>query len=135
MIVARLCAVALALLVCAWFALGIRQAHDTNKANALLSRSARVAARQAPQIEDLLRSAKTLNPDSNVSVLQARVADLEHQRPRAVRILEDVVRREPMNLTAWATLAILGPRSPGSVFLLAYRKLNELDPRTSVILH
>jgi hypothetical protein len=50
------------------------------------------------------RGARLLNPDTTADVGRAYVYWGAGRLPRAASILEDVVRREPSNLTAWAAL-------------------------------
>ena len=105
MLLARAAAASVGVLVCAWFTLGIRQAHDTNKVQSLVSSTNTLSAQQAGHADALLRAAGTLNPDSTVDLLRAVVALREHQQQRAVPIIEAVVGREPMNVEAWTLLA------------------------------
>lgn len=101
---------ALAVVVCAWFALGVRQAHDTDQATAIISSGARPSGAEARRAESLLHAAKELNPDSAVDVLRARLS-LEQGNPLLARtILERVVGREPRNALAWEWLALTWPR-------------------------
>jgi hypothetical protein len=101
------CAIA-ALAVCAWFALGAREAHEINRATSIvggLNGQQKLTAAEAAQARSLLSSAALLNPDQQVNVLRARVALLRNQRPLAVRILRGVVSAEPDNLAAWYGIA------------------------------
>ena len=99
----RVVLVAVALVACAWFALGIRQANQVDDAAAIVARPATPA--QARHAERLLRDAGTLNPDAHVEVLRGELALQEGDRDRAHRILSSVVAREPANLEAWVALA------------------------------
>jgi hypothetical protein len=101
------CAVA-ALAVCTWFALGVREAQEIDRATNIvggLQGQQKLTAPEAAQARSLLSSAAFLNPDQQVNVLRARVALLGNQRPLAVRILRGVVSSEPDNLAAWYGLA------------------------------
>jgi len=89
------------LVVCAWFALGIRQARDVDEATALLSQSAPLTAAQADHAASLLHTAGQLNPDAQVDVLRGQLAYDRGERGQAQQILGVVVRREPRNLVAW----------------------------------
>jgi len=104
---ARAGAVVAALVVAAWFGLGVRQAAGTDAARADVSRLERPTAAQARATRDALDRAGTLNPDLGVEVLRARFALQEGRRADARRILEDVVRREPDGLDGWAALAVV----------------------------
>ncbi len=96
---------ALALVMAAWFALGIRQAQNTNRASALVSPGARLTASQARKASDLLDAAGFLNPDRQVEVLRAELRADQGDLSGARRILKGVVRTEPQNLAAWLALA------------------------------
>jgi predicted Zn-dependent protease len=102
---ARLLTAALAIVASAWFGLGIRQAHDLARAQAIVSGANSLSARQAEHVESLLQSAGTLNPDQQVNLVLGEVAALRNQTPRAARIFSQVAHREPMNITAWVLLA------------------------------
>jgi predicted Zn-dependent protease len=95
----------LALAACAWFALGVVQARDTDQATAILSSQTQLSSARATHVRSLLASAGTLNPDLTVDELRGQLAALQHQPARAVAILVSVTRREPDNLDAWVALA------------------------------
>jgi hypothetical protein len=99
-----LCTVIVALVACLWFALDVRQAVDTSKAESIISQSGGLSAAQSAKAASLLRSARALNPDREVDILQGRLALEEHDPARARQILEAVVRDEPMNIEAWFQL-------------------------------
>jgi len=120
--------VALAAIVCAWFAIGIRQAHDTAKASSILSAGAPLNASQAAHVTALLRGAKLLNPDEQVAVLRGELAIRRNDLAAARNILRAVARAEPMNLQAWVWLAKASSNDP-STFLLALLHINQLEPR------
>lgn len=127
MLAARGILLALALVSCAWFGLGVHQARDTGRASDLLSGRSSLTRAQAAQVSSLLRSAGTLNPDSQVDLLRSELLLVSHQRGRAVRTLEDVVRREPMNAEAWVLLARAA--FPDAALLhRAVRHISALDP-------
>jgi predicted Zn-dependent protease len=96
---------AVAILVCAWFVLGIRQEHDLNRAQAIVSSANSLSAAQAAHVNSLLDAAGTLNPDQQVNLLRGDVAALRNQTPRAARIFQQVADREPMNINAWVLVA------------------------------
>ena len=106
--IARVLIACLGILACAWFALGIRQAHDINRVTTIvggLTGQQRLSAAQAAHANSLLDSAGGLNPDRTVDLLRARVALLRDDRPAATRILLGVVKSEPDNIDAWYGLA------------------------------
>jgi predicted Zn-dependent protease len=122
----RVLSLVAALVVCAWFALGIRQAHETTQAAAILSHGTDSSYAQAAHADSLLHSARALNPDLQVDVLRAEAALIENDRARAVRILEDVVRREPTNLDGWVFLTRASRNVPE--LKRAAARIAELDP-------
>lgn len=104
--------VVVAVLACAWFVLGIRQAHELSEATAIVNQSSAPTAAEAARATSLLRSAGTLNPDRDVELLRAALALDENNFEGARRILEAVVRNEPMNVEAWALLATAAGSDP-----------------------
>ena len=94
-----------------------------------MAKPPKIARPQAPRVDSLLRSAKTLNPDLTVNVLQGRLALLQNDKARALRILKDVVRREPMNLLAWVYAAEAAYRQDEASLRLALSKIAQLDPK------
>jgi predicted Zn-dependent protease len=93
-----------ALLVTAWFALGVYQSRALSHARSAGS-GGRLTAAQARHADNLLHDAATLNPDRTVDVLRAQVALARGDAARARKILNGVVRREPQDLDAWIALA------------------------------
>jgi predicted Zn-dependent protease len=100
----RIAALALALAAAAWFAIGVRQAHDLGHATSIVS-GGRLSASQARRASDLLHSASFLNPDRQVDVLRARVYLGRGNEPEARTLLRRVVAAEPEYLDAWIWLA------------------------------
>jgi predicted Zn-dependent protease len=105
MAIGRIAAMMLALVVCAWFALGIRQAHNTAKVNPVVSKNESLTRAQAAAADRTLSAAGTLNPDAEVDLLRGRIALLASERARAAGIFAALARREPMNVQAWVYLA------------------------------
>lgn len=93
---------AVALVACAWFAVGIRQAHDIAAATGAIASHG--SARQLADAQSSLGSAAFLNPDQEVQILRGRLAIDQGHPQRAQRILAAVTRAEPMNLEAWIWL-------------------------------
>jgi predicted Zn-dependent protease len=127
----RLAAVALAMLVCAWFVVGIRQAHDTTQAQAILSGSRSLDATQARQASSLLDSAAVLNPDEEVQVLRGRVALSRGDKARALPILLAVTRAEPRSREAWLWLAQAAIGQNPALFSRALKTVFAIDPPPS----
>jgi predicted Zn-dependent protease len=122
----RALAALFAVLVCVWFAVGVRQARDVDHATALLSAGPHISQAKAADAASLLRGAGQLNPDRQVDVLRAQLASERGDKPAAERILRDVVSAEPMNATAWVALA--RSATDGATLRLAFRRLAQLVP-------
>lgn len=124
----RAAGVVAALLVCAWFALGLRQ---TTAANEVRARLARVAVRtpaDAARTSQLLDRAGALNPDAGIDVLRADAAFAQGHTARARTLLLDVTRREPESFDAWATIAIAFARADPALAAGARAQLRRLSP-------
>jgi hypothetical protein len=120
-------AACVALVVCVWFAIGIRQASDLDEATAIVSQSPSPTKTELAHAASLLSSAGTLNPDLEVNLVRAQVARLENDPSGAIRIAEGVVRDEPQNLEAWYTLAQLGG-DDRRILVHALGEITKLDP-------
>jgi hypothetical protein len=125
---ARIACVLAALVVSAWFALGVRQAIDTSRAAAIANETAHPTAAQVRTVASLARHARFLNPDKEPDVLLGQAEAEAGQLRRARAVLEGVTRSEPQNIEAWAWLA----RSAGPDLPLLFRavaRLHALEPR------
>jgi predicted Zn-dependent protease len=116
----RLVAIVVAVLACAWFALGAVQAHDVTRVNAILN-SPTLTARQIHDARSLLRTAGTLNPDTQVDILRAELLQGENNNAAARALYRAVLRKEPKNVLAWDLLAQAGDPS-------ALRHVAQLEP-------
>ena len=124
----RVLGVVLALAGCAWFVIGIRQAHDTAAAGAIVSGPLPLTAAQAAHARSLLHTAGQLNPDTQVDLLRAQLDRQRGDGAAARATIRKVLRDEPRNVRAWFALA----RSEGSdprMFLLALGHIRALMPR------
>lgn len=116
-----------AALICAWFALGIRQANDLSQATAIVSATSRPSPDRAQRAASLLHSAGSLNPDRMVDIVRAQL-DIAEGRLRSARsTLLRVVAAEPENVVAWTTLARAAVRAP-RLFYVAAIHVRELAP-------
>lgn len=112
-----------AIVACAWFAVGIRQAHDTDAASAILSGGHRLDAAAAARASSLLSSAAALNPDRQVGLLRAELAAERGRRAQAQRLALMVAHAEPRNSQAWLLLTKVGTPYQGAVALQRLVKL------------
>lgn len=127
----RILAVLVALVACAWFALGIRQAHDADLASDIITGTAHVGPAAARRASSLLDAAGQLNPDHSVALLRSQLALREGDAARARAIALGVARAEPQNIDAWLAFNSASANRP-RLFLLALKHVNELArfPRT-----
>src|SRR6516162_5319021 len=123
-ILVRGAAFLLAAAACAWFVIGIRQAHDTARANAILSNGPPLTAGQQHQVSSLLSAASFLNPDTQVKVLKAQLAVQSGHEATGDAIVLGVLRDEPMNAEGWFWLAQHAARP--QYLALAYQRLARL---------
>jgi predicted Zn-dependent protease len=126
----RISGLVVALAACAWYALGIRETHETKRANAIVSASTSLTAEQVREASSLLSSAKVLNPDSTPDVLRAQLERDQGQLTQARATLQRVVAREPENIVAWLWLAKSSTGNPtaGIGALLQIRRLMPAVP-------
>ena len=129
MSLARGAVLAVAVLACAWFVVGIRQAANTTRATTAISSGTDLSAARAARIASWLNAAGWLNPDQQVNVLRGQLALDQNQRAHAELIVERVTRKEPDNLQAWLVLLQATLDRDRRVFDIAVKALYRLDPR------
>jgi predicted Zn-dependent protease len=123
----RVVGVVVAVIVCAWFALGIRQAHDANRATDILAGASPLTSPQVHEAGSLLHRAGQLNPDRSVDLLRSQLALRQGDAARARAIALGVTRAEPENLDAWLAYGEASTHDR-LAFLLALQHLNRLAP-------
>lgn len=124
---ARAACALFAVLAVAWFVLGIHQAHDLNAATNIANQGTRISAADARKVVSLVKSARTLNPDRQLDIVEGQ-AVLEGGAPGlAMGILLPVTRDEPRNVGGWLWLAHAAGGSP-AIFRHALKEVAELDP-------
>jgi hypothetical protein len=110
-VTARLALLAVAVLAVIAFALAVRQETAEQEAYRLLFRAPPSTPDRIERAARERDRAAPLNPGTRVAQLRAPLAAFEGDPERARRLLQDVVRREPDNIEAWASLAFaLGGR-------------------------
>lgn len=123
----RIAAVVLALVISAWFALGIRQATEISAAQAIISAHPHPTAAQVRRAQQSLDAAATLNPDRTVDLERIRLLiDAGDTRPARV-LATRVVAAEPQNLDAWVVLAQTAATDP-QLFGHALSRVRALEP-------
>ena len=126
--VTRILAVAVALLACAWFALGIREGHDANQATQDLSNAGRLTPAQASHLSGLLDHAGVLNPDRAIDVLRARLQNHSGRNVAAIATLMRVVRDEPSDIDAWQLMALVAGQVNPALSHAALARVHALAP-------
>jgi Flp pilus assembly protein TadD len=126
----RIVLATVAVIACAWFALGIRQAHDTAHAMALINSPGTPTEAQTRQILHLLDQAATLNPDRAVDLLRAQAEVRGGDGEAALRQMLKVVHDEPLNVDAWIVLGFAagGRRDPAAAAIAHARELQLAPP-------
>jgi hypothetical protein len=102
-VAARAALLAVAVLACLWLLAGLRAA----RLQADGERPLGAGQDQRAAIEDrlaALEDARDLNPDPTPEIREAQLLVVADRDREAVRVLEDVVEREPENYEAWLGL-------------------------------
>lgn len=128
MLAVRLAVVSLAVAACAWFGLGVVQAHDENRATALIDQTGTPSAALTARIMGLLDSAATLNPDRTIDILRAQAQTRAGRSDAGLATAERITRAEPRNVNAWVVLGFAAGQVAPRVARLAQAKLSELAP-------
>ena len=113
-----------------WIAFGLRSAHLQDEATALAPGppAPPPPAERAERARTLLRRARTLNPDVRPRLLEAGVLLYTGREREALAALDEVLRREPENLTAEAArYQALRGLDPAAAAASA-RRIRELAP-------
>ena len=118
---------AAALVVCAWFALGVRQSHDLNVATDIVSARAPLTAGQARQAAGLLNAAGQLNPDRSVDLARSQLALRQGDAARARALALGVANSEPLDIEAWLAYGSASAHDPRA-FAVALHHLEQLAP-------
>jgi hypothetical protein len=124
--VARVGLAVVAVLVLAWLGVMERDLRLRERGVAAL-RPGSSAAALAGAERDLRRS-RLLNPDTAPDVDLALLHRARGDAAGALRAIEDVVRREPDNLGAWATLGLLARGLDDAAVARAAAARRRLDP-------
>jgi hypothetical protein len=115
--------------LCAWFVLGAVQAHDENRATALIDRAGTPSPALTSQILHLLEVAGTLNPDRDIALLRSQAQTRAGRDAAAVRTAQGVTRAEPLNIDAWTVLAFAAqPIDPAQARLARARQARLAPP-------
>lgn len=102
----------------AWIALGLR--------NARLEADA--AGGQLAEAGDIYLRAAELTPDTGPEVRAAAAANFAGDRREALRLLRDVVRREPENFDAWIIMIGVAADLDPELAARARERVRSLNP-------
>jgi hypothetical protein len=128
----RLGLLTVAVIVCAWFALGIRASHDSGVATGLLQAHNNLTAAEAARARSEIANAEALNPDQNLEILRAQVAFHSGNVAAAISIAKTIVKREPLNVSAWVVLELFTDHVDPALNRLAQQRVLELVPPVRV---
>ncbi|MGB9184981.1 MAG: hypothetical protein WCB67_13040 [Solirubrobacteraceae bacterium] len=123
----RLLVLGLGVVIVAWFVLGARQAREIAQATSIVTQSGPIGPADARRASDLLDAAATLNPDRQVDLLRAALAQAGNRPAQARRILVALTTAEPDNLDAWFLLAQVGGKDT-RLIQEAYAHIGALHP-------
>jgi len=123
----RIVLLAVALAICVCLVAGLRAARLQADGERPLGAGAVELAAIEDRL-DVLRDARRLNPDPTPEIREAQLLVVAHRDREAVRILEDVVAREPENYEAWVALRQAALRVDPPLSLRATRAALRLNP-------
>jgi predicted Zn-dependent protease len=102
-VAARAALVIAALAACLWLLAGLRASRLQADAERPFG-AERIQAAEIERRRDQLEDARRFNPDPTPEIREAQLLVVAGRDREAVRVLEDVVRREPENYEAWIGL-------------------------------
>ncbi len=129
MIAVRITLVALALLAGGWLAVQERAADAEQELDRIAFRpGGALTPAEVARAEDLLATARRLNPDRRPDLYEAVVLGRDGREREAVAVLRETVAAEPENLEAWALLARTARRADPRLAARARARLRVLAP-------
>lgn len=123
---ARILLGVVAVVVLAW--LGVLERDTRLQARGAAAGRPGAAAAALDRAAGDLRAASRLNPDTVPDIALATVYRRQGENARAKATLEDVLRREPDNLTAWGVLFTFTARDDPATARRALAARRRLDP-------
>jgi predicted Zn-dependent protease len=118
----RIVVAVVAVVVLAW--LGVMERATRLQADGI----AATARHDFAAAESAFRAARLLTPDTATDVRRAYVYALSSRTREGAALLEDVVRREPENRSAWGVLEEITRASQPATARRARAALDRLDP-------
>jgi hypothetical protein len=126
-VAARVALGVVALAACLWLFAGLR----ASRLQAEAERPFDAASASPAEVEhrlDQLEDARRLNPDPTPEIREAQLLVVAHRDREAVRVIEDVVEREPQNYEAWLGLRQAAFRVDPPLSRRATREALRLNP-------
>jgi len=124
----RITLVLFATVLALFFAVGLLAAHLGAEGELLAVRGAALDPAMAAHVDDLLRRAARLTPDTSPEVARAGMLSERGDHAAAIAVLRDVLRREPRNVTAWIVLSVAAKPVDAALSQRARRQAAELAP-------
>lgn len=124
---ARIALAVCALVACVWLFAGLRASRLQEDGERPFG-SARIDNAEIEHRRDLLDDASRFNPDPTPEIRDAQLLLVAHRDREAVRVLEDVVKREPENYEAWLALRQAAVRVDPPLSRHATREALRLNP-------
>lgn len=116
-----------ALAVCLWLAVGLRATRLQAEADRRVP-AAQIDRDEVRRKRELLSDARWLNPDTAPLIREAQLLLFVDRDREAIRLLEEVVRREPDNYEAWRGLSQAALRLDPRRAREADRETDRLNP-------
>jgi tetratricopeptide (TPR) repeat protein len=125
-VLARVCVALVAVAVLGW--LGVMERDARLQARGLEAASRLDVAGNPARAEASFRGARLLNPDTAPDLSRALVHRAAGRQREAAALVEDVLRREPDNLTAWSVLYTMTRGRDAAAARRALAARRRLDP-------
>jgi hypothetical protein len=125
-VAARAVVATVAVLVLAW--LGVMERDTRLQASGIAAAQRLGVPGNAGRAERAFRDARLLTPDTAPDVSRAFLLRATGRRDEATALLDDVVAREPDNLTAWGVLATFARGRDATAVARALAARRRLDP-------
>jgi hypothetical protein len=122
----RIAVAIVAVVVIAWLGVMYRDAHLQARGVAVLRD--RSADRDLRGAEADLLAARFLNPDAAPDTTRAVIYRAQGRDRDAIALLDEIVRREPDNLSAWSVMRLSATGTDTAAFKRSLAQLQRLDP-------
>jgi predicted Zn-dependent protease len=126
-VAARAALVAVAVVACLWLVAGLRATRLQADADRRIP-AAQVDEQEVERKRDLLEDARRLNPDPAPEIREAQLLLFIDRDRDAIRLLQEVVDREPENYEAWLGLRQAALETDPALARQATREALRLNP-------